>query len=315
MATPNSGPLRVTRQSLTNMDVPLASRPFLAHRLHTYPQPSSSSSQAELSSSESSSSLAPAPVIDPSLLSAPTAPSLINGGVNLAMVTPARSPQVTTSSSADEHFQNGQDYFDSDASAAAGPSSHFKDEKLAVPQWDGFTAPPSAPLQAWQQQTPATGLPPRLTQDPDAPYDLARKKDGKIARPPNAWILYRSEMLKHLSEGKPVEGLEAALEELDNPTEDPKDSKKSKKSNKKAPTKGSQELFGQLGGGKGGRGLPQAEISRVISVLWKREDPERRRHYENLAAQAKEEVSGASFLFIPLVSNLPPPASLEPLSP
>lgn len=219
------------------------------------------------------------------------------------MVAPSYSPQVTSSSSAGDHYENAQDYFGPTASSSvAGPSSLDKDDKSAIQQWDGFTAPPPATIPDWQQLPPTAGEPSRPAHDPDAPYDLARKKDGKIARPPNAWILYRSEMLKHLSEGKPVEGLEAALEELDNPTEDPKDGKKSKKSNKKAPVKGSQELIGQLGGGKGGRGLPQAEISRVISVLWKREDSERRRHYENLAAQAKEEVSLHS---VPPLSNFP----------
>lgn len=207
------------------------------------------------------------------------------------MVTPGYSPHVTSSSSAGD-FDNAQDYFGAAASSSsAGPSSLFKDDKAPIQQWDGFTAPPNAPLPNWQQQPPTAGKPSRPAHDPNAPYDLGRKKDGKIARPPNAWILYRSEMLKHFTEGREIEGLEAALEELENPTEDPKDGKKSKKSNKKAPAKGAQELIGQLGGGKGGRGLPQAEISRVISVLWKREDPERRRHYENLAAKAKEEVS------------------------
>lgn len=219
------------------------------------------------------------------------------------MVAPSYSPHVHSCSSTGDHYENAQDYFGPAASAtsstAAGPSSQPKDERGPIQQWDAYNPLPTVPGEDWQQPQTAAE-PTRPTQDADAPYDLARKKDGKIARPPNAWILYRSEMLKHLSDGKPVEGLEAALEELNNPPEEPKDGKKSKKSNKKAPAKGSQELIGQLGGGKGGRGLPQAEISRVISVLWKREDPERRRHYENLAAQAKEEVS-----FLALYPHVP----------
>lgn len=294
-----------------------ATRPVLTHRPHTYPNHSSPSSLPlpALSTSASSPSVPPATVIDPSLLAVPP-PPFINGGINLAMVAPGQSPQAV------ERY--GQDYFGGAvANAAAGPSAEIKDREPSALLWTGYDTHPSfTAVEDWQQQ-PAADLD-RSSLEPEVPYDLGRKKDGKIARPPNAWILYRSEMLKQLTEGKQVEGLEAALEELNNPPADDEStpptngrSRKKPRKPRRPPTKAVNELIRELGSGKGGRGLPQAEISRVISVLWKREGPERRRHYDNLASQAKEEVSSSPrpcrwlAAQVPTGTNVPAPASIH----
>ena len=50
------------------------------------------------------------------------------------------------------------------------------------------------------------------------------------------------------------------------------------------------EDFIALGPGKGGKGLPQSDISKVISHLWKNEVPEIRVVYENKANARKLEV-------------------------
>ncbi|AFR98430.2 hypothetical protein C343_06408 [Cryptococcus neoformans C23] len=122
-----------------------------------------------------------------------------------------------------------------------------------------------------------------------------------VPRPPNAWILYRSDMLKKISEGEKVPGIDKAREELGlsplhvdgscdegsgNKSMPPPPVKKVKiRKGGKMPT----EDFIALGPGKGGKGLPQSDISKVISHLWKNEVPEIRVVYENKANARKLE--------------------------
>lgn len=129
------------------------------------------------------------------------------------------------------------------------------------------------------------------------------KSQVTVPRPPNAWILYRSDMLKRISEGEKVPGIDKAREELGlslshgdglgdegsgNRAMPPPPVKKIKvRKGSKMPT----EDYIALGPGKGGKGLPQSDISKVISHLWKNEVSEIRTVYENRANAKKLEVS------------------------
>ena len=145
----------------------------------------------------------------------------------------------------------------------------------------------------------------------------------KAPRPANAWILYRSDRLKDISAGRKIKGLDEVMREsgysassasassgdesgMDlgrttsrttpatsvSATEEDQGAKpvpKMKKGKKgaKEPTEG----LLSLGRGKTGRGLPQAHISKMISILWKRERADVRGKYEQLSEQRKQEVS------------------------
>nr|XP_019049443.1 hypothetical protein I302_03232 [Kwoniella bestiolae CBS 10118]OCF28373.1 hypothetical protein I302_03232 [Kwoniella bestiolae CBS 10118] len=146
----------------------------------------------------------------------------------------------------------------------------------------------------------------------------SHKTSGKdaIPRPPNAWILYRSDILKDLASGDNIPGLDAVLTKLgygpstsassdesntesmstakgkskeltDSEMMPPPSSTKMKKTKKgvKQPT----EEFLSLGRGKTGKGLPQAHISKLISTLWKNETEERKAFYERKADLRKIE--------------------------
>lgn len=138
-------------------------------------------------------------------------------------------------------------------------------------------------------------------------------------RPPNAWILYRSDQLKAISAGRKVKGLDDVMREsgvssssgeessteagltsatsvsatgtgtgtgTDEEHEKPIVRRKAKKGAKE-PTEG----LLALGKGKTGRGLPQAHISKMISELWKRESPAVRGEYERQSELKKLAVS------------------------
>lgn len=69
----------------------------------------------------------------------------------------------------------------------------------------------------------------------------------------------------------------------------PKPKKKVKKPKKgsKTPTAGMLSL----GKGKTGRGIPQADVSKLISLMWAREDAEVKQKYEKQSAVQKKQVS------------------------
>jgi hypothetical protein len=170
-------------------------------------------------------------------------------------------------------------------------------------------------------------------QAPSETPSLVKKagRSQKPPRPPNAWILYRSDKLRAIAAGEPVPGLDAIIAETTvssssgsaNSGEDSLNLGKGKGGSKeetpassagsdgqvsskgsmlppppptnvKKPKKGSKEPtegFLSLGRGKAGRGLPQADVSKMISMLWKRESAQVRGGYEKMAQLKKVEVS------------------------
>jgi hypothetical protein len=128
-------------------------------------------------------------------------------------------------------------------------------------------------------------------------------------RPPNAWILYRSDQLKAISAGRKIKGLddvmkesgvlsssgeessaEAGLTSATSVTDDDKEKPIVKRKGKKGAKEPTEGLLA-LGKGKTGRGLPQAHISKMISELWKRESATVRAEYERRSEVKKLEVS------------------------
>ena len=125
------------------------------------------------------------------------------------------------------------------------------------------------------------------------------KAPTKTPRPPNAWILYRSDKLKAIAAGEVIPGLDEVVAELNHtgssaiPSNDSGEGEE-KKTRQRPPKKGTRpptEGLLSLGRGKLGRGIPQADISKMISMLWKRESSLVRDRYENLALMKKREVS------------------------
>jgi len=127
-------------------------------------------------------------------------------------------------------------------------------------------------------------------------------------RPPNAWILYRSDKLSEISAGKKVKNLdgvmrdsgvssssgeessaEAGLTSTTSVTDDEKEKPIVKRKGKKGAKEPTEGLLA-LGKGKTGRGLPQAHISKMISELWKRESATVRGEYERRSEVQKLEV-------------------------
>jgi hypothetical protein len=137
--------------------------------------------------------------------------------------------------------------------------------------------------------------------------------DKPPPRPPNAWILYRSDRLRDIAEGKHLAGLESIKAELGmssdsndkaSESEDMEGESgaggKAKKSKKKKPKKGSKpptEGMLNLGKGKTGRGIPQADISKLISMMWSRETPSVKKEYDSMADRRKAEVRIPLLLF------------------
>ncbi|ORY29345.1 hypothetical protein BCR39DRAFT_174618 [Naematelia encephala] len=123
-------------------------------------------------------------------------------------------------------------------------------------------------------------------------------KPTHTPRPPNAWILYRSDKLRAIAAGETLPGMHAVLAEMglssssagsDDSNGEETINKRSKKAKGKKGAKEPTEGMLALGKGKAGRGLPQADISKMISLLWKRESAEVRGTYERLSETEKAE--------------------------
>lgn len=134
----------------------------------------------------------------------------------------------------------------------------------------------------------------------DAEFTETKKADVvKTPRPPNAWILYRSDQLKAIGSGQLIPGLEAVQAEIaasssasasSGPEKEDKIGPVKKKKAKKGAKEPTEGMLA-LGRGKTGRGIPQADISKMISMLWKRESPVVRAEYERRSEEKKQEVS------------------------
>lgn len=130
-------------------------------------------------------------------------------------------------------------------------------------------------------------------------------------RPPNAWILYRSERLRAIAAGESIPGLLAVLEAQslvrafdvsEQRNQGSKDSSSSPEPNRfqlfkdaEPPTPPTEkddagEEASLEGGSKYRRALLQADISKVISMMWKREGREVKAKYEAMAEAKKQEV-------------------------
>lgn len=150
------------------------------------------------------------------------------------------------------------------------------------------------------------------------PSDLSKYRKGyKLGppRPPNAWILYRSEKLKAIAAGERFENLEAILLETRGEGEEGGrkggkarrgDSKQKGKLPVKAVAKGKKEEEAMETGSdqeeedeakietatsSSSKTVPQAEISKVISLMWKREKKEEKARFEKMAQAKKIEVN------------------------
>lgn len=120
--------------------------------------------------------------------------------------------------------------------------------------------PPQATTPPHQIQSSLPGPSHSETTPNLSPSKAGRKakkieKDEEIPRPRNSWILYRSEMLRRHNAGQKLEQIDA------------------------------------LGDGKGGKGIPQSHISKVVSELWKAEPPEEKAKWEKKALEEKKAVS------------------------
>ncbi|KAK4685791.1 hypothetical protein P7C73_g4349, partial [Tremellales sp. Uapishka_1] len=152
-------------------------------------------------------------------------------------------------------------------------------------------------------------------------------KSGKPPRPPNAWIIYRSYRVSQCALGEGVEEVNAVIRELAAKDKAANNEKAGLRSLADLPENplsktGSVEPSAETSTpptsghesdlepkkeldidtetapvvdptamlrGKSGKGLPQSDISRIMSVLWKRESPEVRREYERKAEIMKVE--------------------------
>lgn len=207
-------------------------------------------------------------------------------------------------------------------SSPAFPSSQFGSSST-LSNTDGFNFyPHSFPINPYMQPPQSDALP-DLAFDPnfalifdesDNETAPAPKSSKPPPRPPNAWIIYRSDMLKAIAEGRHIPGLDAVMAESgvssgESPADEATDGGASrsegegegsgalpvakKKPKQKKPKKGSKEPTAgmlTLGKGKTGRGIPQADVSKLISMMWARETPENKKKYERQSELQKIEV-------------------------
>lgn len=156
----------------------------------------------------------------------------------------------------------------------------------------------------------------KVTQEDSEPPEEAIKPvllpppRNQPPRPQNAWILYRSDRLRAIAAGEPIPGLLAVLEEhslvrapdvSDLKVQNDKVAPNSPEGNRFQLFKDA-ELSTSLATSenqddntddtrtKYRRALLQAHISKVISMMWKRESPEVKSKYETMAEAKKLEV-------------------------
>ncbi|TYJ52733.1 hypothetical protein B9479_006667 [Cryptococcus floricola] len=145
--------------------------------------------------------------------------------------------------------------------AHRAPAAH----SAASPEWQSTDAEP-------EHGEPEHGL----TTDDDGPSSGAgknvktEKEEAVIPRPPNAWIIYRSEILTRFKKGDKIPGYRKARDDL------------------------------------GLAPLPDSDDDKVISYLWKHETKQNKSHYEHQAALRKEEhaLKYPNYKFKPVSKNI-----------
>jgi len=117
-----------------------------------------------------------------------------------------------------------------------------------------------------------------LNDEDDEPDESTRHTtpppiEKKISRPPNAWILYRSDRIREYNEGGTIKSAAASDEAEGSKGKSVKAGKKLDKTKKP------------------GKGYTQAEISRLIAEEWRKEPKDVKARYDRLAEIKKMEVS------------------------
>ncbi|WVQ77003.1 hypothetical protein IAR50_006682 [Cryptococcus sp. DSM 104548] len=151
------------------------------------------------------------------------------------------------------------------------PSAHpLRTRPAASPEWQTTDAEPDYPSHPDRPDCGLTTEDDRPSSSSSGPKSKKEKvNDAVIPRPPNAWIIYRSEILTRFKKGDKIPGYKQARTDLG-----------------LAPLPDSDDESPE---GKSGKGLPQADVSKVISYLWKHETKQNKAHYERQAALRKEE--------------------------
>jgi hypothetical protein len=171
-------------------------------------------------------------------------------------------------------------------------------------------APPAQHVHAAGGPPGPSYAPPMAPQRSLSPPRSPKAAPKKPPRPPNAWILYRSETLAKMSRGERIPLLEQVLIESYGPAKFPAQpwptqSESTEEDDGTGANKGPKSF---RKGKKGGKdinwymwmlglirspdgGMPQSDVSRIISNIWKHEPEEQRQHYDNLSQIKKAEVS------------------------
>ncbi|BEJ15096.1 hypothetical protein CspHIS471_0408630 [Cutaneotrichosporon sp. HIS471] len=203
--------------------------------------------------------------------------------------------------------------YEYDQSAGMPRMPWSQQQQGMFPPTEVFSRMPAHPPPP-QQHAQVAGCPPGPSYAPMVPQQsVSPPRSPKAApkkppRPPNAWIIYRSETLAKMSRGERIPLLEQVLLESYGPakfpaqtwpaqgesTEEddgtgantgPKSFRKGKKGGKDI--NWYMWMLGLIRSPDGG--MPQSDVSRIISNIWKHEPEERRQHYDKLSQKRKVE--------------------------
>lgn len=193
------------------------------------------------------------------------------------------------------------------------PWNHHHHQQGMFPPTEVFSRMPSHQPPPSQHAQVASGslgpqYAPMASQPSISPARSPKATPKKPPRPPNAWILYRSETLAKMSRGERIPLLEQVLLESYGPAKFPAQpwptqGESTEEDDGTGVNKGPKSF---RKGKKGGKdinwymwmlglirspdgGMPQSDVSRIISNIWKHEPEEQRQHYDKLSLQRKAE--------------------------
>ncbi|KLT38311.1 hypothetical protein CC85DRAFT_306080 [Cutaneotrichosporon oleaginosum] len=225
---------------------------------------------------------------------------------------------------AQPHVDGYAQAFEYDQSAGISQVHWNQQQQQMYPPTELFSHMPGPVPPSAQHVASAAGGPPGPSYAPMAPQrSLSPPRSPKAApkkppRPPNAWILYRSETLGKMSKGERIPLLEQVLLESYGPPKFaaqpwPVQNESTEEDDGTGANKGPK---GFRKGKKGGKdinwymwmlglirspdgGMPQSDVSRIISNIWKHEPEEQRQYYDKLSqikkAEHKEMYPGYKF--------------------